>query len=178
MRAIVDKHIDAHLVIVGRGTEVLQPMIKELGLEQSITLTGAVAPIELNPNTKDVVGALYRESELYIAPGMSEGSEGLSLALLDAMAAGSSIVATDISGNRDLIRDRKNGLLVAPGEPQAISAGAIHLLADKELQKACKAQALQDVQPYSWVSIAEQYVETYRAAIVMSRQQKVGVKAA
>lgn len=171
--SIVAKNSDAHLVIVGRGTDVLGPMIEELGVTEHITLTGAVQPVEMDHRADDIVGAFYRESEVYVAPGMSEGSEGLSLSLLDAMAAGSSIVATDISGNRDLIRNESNGLLVKPGEPEAIAIGVNQMLADSTLQERCKATALVDVQPYDWKAIAEQYVQTYRDAIAMTKRMKV-----
>ncbi len=171
MRHIADADQQAHLVIVGRGTDVLQTMISELSLEECITLTGAVPPIELNPEADDIVGAFYRESEVYVAPGMSEGSEGLSLALLDAMAAGSAIVATRISGNRDVIVNEKNGLLVDPGEPEAIAAGVLRMLGNKTLEDSCRALALRDVQPYSWTAIAQQYVHTYHEAILKSRRK-------
>ncbi len=170
MRYIVDGNSDAHLVIVGRGTEVLQARIIDLGLLDHITLTGAIAPIESDSGVEDVVAALYRDSEIYVAPGMSEGSEGLSLALLDAMAAGSAIVATEISGNRDVIVDGKNGLLVSPGESEALAKAVLHMLSQKDLQSACRDNAFKDVQPYSWKSIAQQYVETYRDAISLSRR--------
>ena len=164
---------DAHLVIVGRGTEVLEPMIRELGIQDLVTLTGGVPPVELNPESEDVVAAFYRESDIYVAPGMSEGSEGLSLALLDAMASGSSIVATCISGNRDVIVDSENGLLVDPGEPQTLADGILRMLADSNIASRCREQALKDVQPYSWTRIAEQYVETYRKAVVDSKSKRV-----
>ncbi|MCB1756340.1 MAG: glycosyltransferase family 4 protein [Gammaproteobacteria bacterium] len=173
MRPIVDANGDAHLVIVGRGTDVLEALIAELGLGESVTLTGAVPPVELNPQADDIVAALYRESEVYVAPGMSEGSEGLSLALLDAMASGSAIVATRISGNRDVISSDKNGLLVEPGKPQAIAQGVLHMLNNPEAQRAYREQAANDVQPYSWTSIAAQYEKTYREAIQISNSSTI-----
>ena len=167
-REIVDANPDAHLVIVGRKTDVLQPIIDEAGIADSVTLTGGVPPVELNPGGEDVVAAFYREAEIYVAPGMSEGSEGLSLALLDAMASGSAIVATAISGNRDVIVDESNGLMVKPGEPSAIAAGVNRLMKDETLRAACRAQAHEDVQPYSWATIAQQYIDTYREAIELA----------
>ncbi len=172
MPGIVANDSDAHLVIVGRGTDVLESIIEELHVKDNITLTGAVQPVEMDHRADDIVGALYRESEVYVAPGMSEGSEGLSLALLDAMAAGSCIVATDISGNRDLIQDKNNGLLVKPGDPGAIAIGVTKMFGDSVLQESYKAQALVDVQPYDWKTIAEQYVDTYRKAISMTKRMK------
>ncbi|MDO6461026.1 glycosyltransferase family 4 protein [Granulosicoccaceae sp. 1_MG-2023] len=169
-RAIVEANPQAHLVIVGRRTEVLQPIIDEAGIADSVTLTGGVPPVELNPGGEDVVAAFYREAEVYVAPGMSEGSEGLSLALLDAMAAGTAIVATAISGNRDVIVDGANGLMVRPGEPSAIAEGVNRMLSDEALRTACRTQALTDVQPYSWETIAQQYVDTYREAMAAARQ--------
>lgn len=168
--AVVAKHPDAHLVIVGRGTEVLQPVISELGIAESVTLTGAVAPRELDYRSDDLVGAFYAESDVYVAPGMSEGSEGLSLALLDAMASGAAIVATNISGNRDVIRHAENGMLVAPGEPAALAEGINSLLRDRAASLQYRQQALSDVKPLSWNRIAQQYVEVYRQAIASVRQ--------
>lgn len=173
MRAVFDGNRDAHLVIVGRGTDVLIPLIDELELNEAITLTGAVPPVELDPKAHDIVGALYRESEVYVAPGMSEGSEGLSLALLDAMAAGLAIVATRISGNRDVITDEKNGLLVKPGDPSAIAQGVSRMLDDSGMRDTFREQALTDVQPYSWTAIAGQYVETYRDAIRIAKSSRM-----
>jgi len=170
MAPISQARPDAHLVIVGRGTDVLQPLIDELGIGDQVTLTGGVPPVELNPTTEDLVAALYQASDVYVAPGMSEGSEGLSLALLDAMASGSAIVATRISGNRDVIIDDENGVLVEPGDPQAIADGVVRLLDEPELLVRCRERALSDVQTYSWTRIAEQYVETFRRAMVVSQQ--------
>ncbi len=165
MGLIVKQNKDCHLVIVGRGTDALKPMIASLGLDASITLTGAIAPIEANPDAEDVVASLYMDCDVYVAPGMSEGSEGLSLALLDAMAASAAIVATRISGNKDVIKNKRNGLLVEPGMPAAICSGVIEILTDDVLRKECKGNALEDVQPYSWKSISQQYVKAYREAI-------------
>lgn len=172
MGLINERNKDAHLVIVGRGTDVLEPLIKNLGIQGAVTLTGAVPPVELNPEAEDVVAAFYKESEVYVAPGMSEGSEGLSLALLDAMAAGSAIVATRISGNKDVMVDGQNGLLVDPGKPSAIAEGVLTILGDNTLADRCREQALKDVQPYSWKHIAEQYVDTYRQAMAVSKVSK------
>ncbi len=170
MRYIVDSDKDAHLVIVGRGTEVLHERISLLGLQESVTLTGAISPIEVNPDADDLVAALYQDCDVYVAPGMSEGSEGLSLALLDAMAASAAIVATQISGNSDVIRHGENGLLVTPGEPEALSKGVLDILTNKDLREKCKKNACEDVNPYSWSTISEQYVACYREAIRMCRK--------
>ncbi len=62
----------------------------------------------------DWLAALYRASELYVLASVDEAAEGLSLAMLEGMAARLPVVATSISGNRDIIRDGVNGMLVAP----------------------------------------------------------------
>lgn len=165
MQAIHKADNKAHLVVVGRGTEILKPMIKALNIEDAVTLTGQVPPIEADLTGEDLVAAFYLASDVYVAPGMSEGSEGLSLALLDAMAAGSAIVATRISGNRDVIVDEQNGLLVDPGNPGALAEGVKKMLSNKTLRESCKRQAVEDVRPYSWDSIADQYVQCYRDAM-------------
>lgn len=165
MREIHRSNAHTHLVIVGRGTEILEPKIEEFGLQDAVTLTGQIPPIEADLEGEDLVAAFYLDCDVYVAPGMSEGSEGLSLALLDAMAARCAIVATRISGNKDVIKDRRNGLLVEPGDPLSLAQGVLTILEDEALRTSCKQAATEDVKPYSWGAIAEQYVKCYRDAI-------------
>lgn len=178
MPFILAREPRVRLIIVGGGTAALRPLIEELQLQDKVRLTGRIDfPItdringrpQSRPGSEDWLAAVYQNSELYISAGISEGAEGLSLALLDAMAAGLPVVATDISGNRDLICDGETGYLVSPGDPTLLAASVLPLLSEGELRsemgKACRKTA----DNYRWTKIAQQYLDVYQEAREQTR---------
>lgn len=167
---IAANHPEARLVIVGRKTDVLMPLIASLGLEGQVVLTGAVAPTIYADDTDDSLASLYSDATCYVSAGVADGAEGLSLALLDAMAARLPVVATDISGNRDMITDGHQGCLVTPGQVDALEVGMKQILADPTRAKAWGESAFQRVQPYAWQAIADRYVALYREVLAEKKQ--------
>ena len=162
MPAVVEANPNAFLVIVGRNTaEPLEGLARELGVADRICLTGSISPPLRDKTLTDWVAGLYQQARVYVSAGISEGAEGLSLALLDGMASGLTVVATEISGNRDVIRAEETGILVPPREPEALSKALVCALADnadnKRLSANAKALALQ----YDWLEIGRRYVALY-----------------
>lgn len=74
---------------------------------------------------------LMREAVIFV---LASTSEGLPMALLEAMAYGLAIVATEVGGVPDVLSDGVDGLLVAPGDPGALAAALSRLAADAELR--------------------------------------------
>ena len=70
--------------------------------------------------------------DIYVLPSRSEG---LSMALLEAMSLGKPIVATSVGGNLKVLENYKTALLVPPNEPEALSDSILHLLSDKVFAK-------------------------------------------
>ena len=104
--AIVRRELpSAVLTLVGDGPEreALKALIAELGLIGAVELTGAMS---------DPTSSL-RDADLFVLPSREEG---MSIALLEAMALGLPVVATAIPGNRKLVADFKHGRLVPPGD--------------------------------------------------------------
>jgi glycogen synthase len=107
-------HPGAQLILAGEGPErlTLEELTRSLGLglgqTQAVELPGAVA---------DVTGAL-READLFVLPSLEEG---MSIALLEAMALGIPLVASSIPGNRRLVSDFKHGRLAPPDDPVALA---------------------------------------------------------
>jgi len=93
---------------------------------------------------------------------LPSSTEGMSNALLEAMAAGSGIVASNIPGNAQLITDSINGLLVPPSDVASLSLALNRLLMDSaltaKLGKAAKQSAIEN---YSIDSVAERYINLY-----------------
>lgn len=104
------RHIPAKLVLVGDGAyrATVERLIIENGLEGRVLLLGQRSDV---PN-------LLKAADLFV---FCSRTEGLANSLLEAMAAGLPIVATDVPGNRDLIHHGQTGLLVQRESPGAIA---------------------------------------------------------
>ena len=169
MEWIVKTHADTKLVIVGRGTDGLLPLIRDCGLQKHVILTGAVAlPFGEDGQVereRDLLAAIYSASSLYVSAGTQAGAEGLSLALLEAMAAGLPIVATRIAGNEDVVVDGQNGFLVEPSSEGALAQRINDILSRPEQSADFGRRSLSLVQRSSWNAIAELYVDLYQRII-------------
>ena len=82
---------------------------------------------------RDDVPDLLASADLVVLPSLFEG---LPLTLLESMAAGRAIVATDVPGNRDAVADGETGLLVPPSAPEALARAIMRLLSDSRLRTA------------------------------------------
>lgn len=165
MALVRESFPEAILIIAGRNTEILEPLVAELGLKQNVCFPGQIAPPTNGGGGVDLLAEIYKSSDAYVSSGMSEGSEGLSLALLDAMASGLPAVATAISGNRDVVRNGKSGWLVPARDVEAMADGIKSLLGDPEMASRFGAEALSISQEYSWENAARKYVALYSELI-------------
>jgi glycosyltransferase involved in cell wall biosynthesis len=115
---------DVKLLIVGEGKrrEELSALIRSLGLEGKALLLGARLDVPELMKIMDV----YCLASFY---------EGLPLTILEAMAAGVPIVATDVIGINEVVHHEKTGLLVAPDNPQELAEGLMKVLRSPGLGK-------------------------------------------
>jgi len=123
--AEVRKFIPAHLWIIGDGEQrsFLEKKIRRRGLEGCVRLLG----FQQNP-FKYMAAA-----DLFV---LSSRFEGFGNVIIEAMACGAPVVATDCPfGPGEIIKDGKNGILVAPDSTGALAEGMLRVLTDKELKK-------------------------------------------
>ncbi len=125
---------DTRFALLGDGPlrSHLEDMSRELGLASRVTFFG---------EQRDVVSYL---SAFDIAALTSE-TEGCSNALLEAMALGKPVVATNVGGNRELVRHGETGFLVPRGNPEALAEAIIALLQDPEAALAMGQRAKERV---------------------------------
>lgn len=89
---------------------------------------------------------------------LPSAAEGFGLVLIEAMAAGIPVVATDVPGIRDVVRDEQTGLLVPPHSPQSIAEAIKRLREDAELRNRLMTSARQEVaQRYTWSAVLDRY---------------------
>ncbi len=108
----------------------------------------------------------YAAAMLVVLPSYREG---LPKVLLEAAACGKAIVATDVPGCREIVRDRFNGLLVAPRDSTALAAAIEELLSDQALREVMGQRSRTRVlAEWSSPRITEQVLGLYRDMVTAS----------
>ena len=113
---------------------------------------------------------IYKAADIFIAP--ATGGESFGLVLVEAMAAGLPVVASDIDGYRDVARDGKEAVLVAPSDANALAAGIAHLLDHPEEQARLARNASSRARDFDWEPIVDE-IETVYESVVESEQARV-----
>ena len=115
----------ATLLIVGDGPErpALERLAGELELGRDVRFLGLRRDIPALMNAAD-------------AYAMSSAWEGLPMVLLEALASGLAVVATDVGGNREVVQPEVDGLLVPPGDPAALADAMSELMARSPIDRA------------------------------------------
>jgi phosphatidylinositol alpha-mannosyltransferase len=129
----------------------LEKQIQTLSLNKTVTFTGF-----LSDNMK--LQALSR-SDIFLAPSLHEG---FGLVLLEAMAMGKPIVASNCEGFQQIIKHMTNGLLVEPASSKEIANSILLLLSDSSLLEKLSKNALDSVKKYSWVERVREYEALYK----------------
>jgi glycosyltransferase involved in cell wall biosynthesis len=145
----------ATLALVGDGPlrADIERQVLESGLEGSVVLTG---------DRRDTP-ELYRSFDISV---LSSNAEGTSMSILEAMASGCCIVATDVGGNGALLDRGSAGVLVPPGNAAALAGALAALLADRARRQSLGGVARdRAVATYSHGSMVREYEAVYREAI-------------
>ncbi len=153
MPAVVRRHPDAVLLLVGDGPErsLLERSAKQLGIGHQVLFAGAVIHEE---TARHLLLA-----EVFARPSISEG---LGSAFLEAMSCGVPVVGTPVGGIVDFLRDGETGLVCKPGDPDSVSECICRLLENEELARHVSRQGRRQVErDYRWDSVAERIGELY-----------------
>lgn len=141
--------IPCRLFIVGDGSErpAIQQFIRAHGLQDTVTLTG----FEANPNT------LLASCHLYVQPSRTEG---LGIALIEAMGCGLPALATARGGMAEIVEDGVNGWLIASSDPRDIAAAIdraarLHPLQLADIGKAARRSVEDRFDPASYLQAIE-----------------------
>lgn len=106
--------------------------------------------------------AYYQHAAVFCAP--NTGNESFGIVLLEAMAAGCPVVASDIEGFRTVLTHEVDGLLVPPRDPEAMAAAVARLLTDCRLRRSLIARGRARATQFAWPRIAETILALYARA--------------
>jgi len=150
---------DLHLVVVGDGPE--RDTVDRLPtlLRARVTMLGAVANEELPP--------IHAACDLYLGP--ATGGESFGIVLVEAMAAGLPVVASDAPGYDEVVTDETQGLLVPPRDPAALAAAASRVLDDVDLAKRLRTAGADRARGFDWSTTVGRIEEAYRDALAIGQ---------
>lgn len=134
------------------GTGPLEPevrrQVRELGLEGNVEFLGL----------RDDVPDILHDSKCFVLPSVYEG---LPMSILEAMAAGLPVVATAVGGVPDVVQDGVTGVLVKPGDTEALANAMDELLVDPERMSALARAGFAAAKRYDCAIVAEEYSRLY-----------------
>jgi phosphatidylinositol alpha-mannosyltransferase len=107
------------------------------------------------------VADVFRSATVYCAPGL--GGESFGIVLLEAMAAGTPVVCSDLPGFSDVAKDQ--ALLVPPGDPEALADALRSVLIDPARQEEMSAASRARAADFDWDVLVEQVERVYRQAL-------------
>jgi phosphatidylinositol alpha-mannosyltransferase len=111
----------------------------------------------------------YRTGDIFISP--ASGNESFGIVLLEAMASGCPVVASDIPGYRSVVVPDENGIAVPPGNVAALAAAISSLALDPERRQLLAQRGRQRAQEFAWPRVTDRIEAVYRE--VLSRERAV-----
>ena len=129
------------LLVVGSGPQ-------EREARRYVATRGLQGVVFLGRVTDAEKAQLFRTADIYVSP--ATGGESFGIVLLEAMAAGTPIVASDIHGYKGVVRRGREGLLVPPRDPKGIADAIMRLLDDPELRAQMGAAGQARAEDFSW----------------------------
>ncbi len=145
------KHLTgAELVVIGGlppepDLDRVRRLAERLGLSDRVQFRGFLPPPD--------VAKERSKADVFVIPLLDSTTARVftsPLKLLEAMASGRAVVASDLPSLREVLKNDENALLVPPGEPQALAAAIQRLAKDPEMATRLAARAIEDVKRYSW----------------------------
>ena len=124
---------DAQLLVGGKGSclEKMKALVRQLGLERNVTFLGFAADDQLN--------TLYNQAGCVVVPSVFEG---FGITVIEALAAGTRVVGTDVDGIREILQSGEYGRLVPYGNQRALANAIIAELTEPKRTGALRAEYL------------------------------------
>jgi phosphatidylinositol alpha-mannosyltransferase len=159
------EHIPAELTVIGPSREELAPMMFD---DRGVRVLGKV--------DDDRKREELERADVLCAPSL--GGESFGMVLTEAFAAGTPVIASDIAGYRDVVRDGIDGVLVPRADPQALAEALRDLWDEPERWVGMARAAAADVGRFAWPNVAEQVLDAYQDAIATPKPATVAQRAA
>jgi len=144
---------NCRLIVVGPGTRLRGKYEKKVSRNdlKDVVFTGYVSYDELP--------RYYKTADIFCAP--ATGWESFGIVLLEAMAVGTPVIASNIEGYSRLVTHGVNGLLVPPEDEEMLAQALVSLIKDESLRQQMGARGRLKAQEYGWEDIAQRVLDYY-----------------
>ncbi|HEX6331688.1 MAG TPA: glycosyltransferase family 4 protein [Actinomycetota bacterium] len=146
---------DVSLVVAGQGRERDAVGLLSERDRRRVVLLGSV------PN--EDLPAYHAGADVFVSPALDQESFGI--VLVEAMAAGVPVVATDIPGYREVVRNEVDGILVRRNDPDALAAALRRVLEDPDLAAGLARGGRERAREFSWAAVAPRIEAVYRRVV-------------
>lgn len=142
---------DARLLVAGPGDVAEAEKSVPRDARDTIRWLGRISD--------DDKAAMLASSDIYVGP--HTGGESFGIVLVEAMAAGATVVASDLPAFRAVLADGRAGQTFPTGDAQALADALVHLLGDPEARERLRLAARRQVTAYDWSTVTDQVLEVY-----------------
>jgi len=150
---------DIMLVFAGMGVmrQDLENLSRQLGLEKNVLFAGYVKD--------DLKSSYYKSADIFALPSVMS-TECFPLTILESMACGTPVVASEIGGIPDAVIDGRSGLLVPPGDQESLATAIIDILNDERKWEDMSVYGKKRIETYSWKDIAKRTEDLYQITLM------------
>ncbi len=127
--------------------------------EKSITKAGLQDVVFSGFVSYEDLPRYYRSAHIFCTPATGQESQGI--VLLEALACGTPVVASNIEGFASVITHGEEGLLVPPKDEEKLAMALVHLLADTDLRESMSERGVITAQSYAWKRVSSQVLSYY-----------------
>ena len=147
-------HIPTELTVIGPTADELAPLMLD---DRDVRVLGKVDDARKREE--------LQRADILCAPSLR--GESFGMVLTEAFAAGTPVVASNIAGYRDVVRNGVDGVLVPPADPQALAEVLRDLYDEPERRVRMARAAAADVERFAWPVVADQVMEAYEEAVAV-----------
>jgi len=160
-------NVDFKWLIVGNGTENIDPMIRHFKLEDLVTTVPSIGIQQDKSYFKfpgDDLIDLYKCADIYVFPSLLEGFPRV---ILEAMAASTPIVTTDAEGCVDLVEDGANGFVSNKNDHITMAENISKIIKDPTLMSKMAICSREKSYEYNWDIVVDKYEQIYRDLLLI-----------
>jgi glycosyltransferase involved in cell wall biosynthesis len=162
-KTLSEKFSQVELVIIGDGNErkSLEDLARGLNLGEKVNFMGQVPHENLHEH--------YSKSDVFVLPSLNEG---MSNTMLEALASGLPIVATDTGGTKELVTEGVNGFVVGMQDSKDLADKIEKLIEDNQLLNQMSLASRKRAEQLSWENVAAEYLKVYQETMNIDKMRK------